>query len=116
MFMADVRKDDMALSLVHRLSHFVMWVALLSFHSALLCIFLLLAWAYSIEARAVVALIHKAALFLRIEETWQMLAFWGVSGSTILFVYVWLWRKIYWSFVTPYLFANVKYLPKREAS
>ena len=105
--MTNIRKDDMAIALVHRLSHHVMWLAFALFHSALLSILLAFAWAYSIQAHAVADQLHKVALFLHIQETWQMLAFWGLSGSTILAIYVLGWRKIYWSFVRPYLFKTI---------
>ena len=104
----NIPQSAMAMAIVHRLSHFVMWVSFLVFHTSLVCIFLLLAWAYKIDLHDVISLLQSLVLLLHIEQTWQLLVFWGLSGSTVIAIYVWLWRKVFWSFATPYLFKTIK--------
>jgi len=103
----DIPQSAIALSLTHRLSHLVMWVAFLAFHASLVCIFLLLVWVYNIDFHDAISPLRTMAQSLHLEATWQMLAFWGLSGSTILAIYIWAWRRIYWSFVSPYLFKTI---------
>jgi len=105
--MASIHPIDYVGNLQQRLFHLVAWIAFVLFNFSLLVLFLFVMWVYSIDSNRLLFLLRKVALSLRLEETWQMLSFFGVSGLTLLVLYLWAWRKIYFSFAVPYLFKTV---------
>lgn len=98
---------DYVANLLHRLFHLVAWIAFALFNFSLLILFLFGMWAYNIDSSRLLSLLRKVALSLHLEETWQMFSFFGVSGLTLLVLYLWVWRKIYFSFAVPFLFKTV---------
>lgn len=103
-----ISQSELTYALLHRTCLLLMWVVFVVANTVIAVLFLLLAWAYNIDSHAVLIQIQTMAQSLHIEETWQMLAFWGLSGTTILAAYAWCWRAIYWPLATKYMFKNIE--------
>ena len=96
--------------LVARLSIVVLWLVFAVFHLALLCLLLLLAWAFHIDSTAVAKPILAAGQFLGLSAMWQILVGLGVSGVALLSAYVWCWKTLYTALVLPYLLKDIEQL------
>ncbi len=111
--MSQLEAQEFTISILHRLSYLVMWLAFVLFHVALLSLFLLGVWLGNIGSADLISLLRKAALFVRIESIWPLLAFFGLSGSVLLWLYVRIWRKLYWAGAIPFLWDTIE---KRKQS
>jgi cytochrome b subunit of formate dehydrogenase len=110
---AHISPND-ALSILHRLIHWVSWLAFVLLQVALVALFLLAAWYFEIDKNTVLSQARSLTTNLGLQEAWQILSFFGVSGGALLAIYVWLWRKAYFAFLIPYLFRNIDARASKE--
>ena len=99
--------EEVTMALAHRLSHFVWWLVFAVFNLSLLVLFLLVAWFYEASPVALLALIESTAQSLHLQSTWPVVAFFGVSGGTLLTGYAWLWQKSYNIVLGSYLWKTI---------
>lgn len=106
--------EEATRSLVHRLSHLVMWMAFVLFHVSLLSAFLFVVWIYNIDTGVPLSLPRTVVRSLPFESIWSIAAFFGVSGATVLAIYVWCWKRLYWALAIPYLHRNIEKQREKE--
>ena len=111
--MAHISPND-ALYVLHRLIHWESWLAFVLLQVALFTLFLLAVWWFEIDKSTVLSQARSVASSLGLQEAWQILSFFGVSDGALLAIYVWLWRKIYFAFLIPYLFKNIDARASKE--
>ena len=73
------------------------------FHLVLVVAFLLSMWLSGTDRPTIQTVLEGLASLSPFEKTWLVLSFFGLSGSVLLAAYFWIWRKIYQTFIAPYL-------------
>ena len=100
--------EEVTMAFSHRLSHFVWWLTFAIFNLSLIVLFLLVAWLFELKPAAVIALLDSTAQSFHLQSTWPVVAFFGVSGGTLLAGYAWLWQKGYKFLILPYLWKTIE--------
>jgi hypothetical protein len=98
---------DTAVKMFHRHMHWVSWLSFVLFNVTLLSLFLAVVWLFGIDSQACLALLQSMIHSFHLESIWQIASFFGVSGVVLLTIYGWLWQKVYWACLIPYLFKNI---------
>jgi cyanate permease len=98
---------ETAANIAHRHRHWVSWLAFVLFNVTLLSLFLAVVWLFDIDSHTFLSRLQSMTQFFHLQDTWQVVAFFGASGGTLLTIYGWLWQKVYWACLTPYLFKYI---------
>jgi len=73
------------------------------FHLGSIVAFLLAMWVFGTDRPTIQKALEALGSIFPFEKTWSVLSFFGLSGLVLLTTYLWIWKKIYQTFVAPYL-------------
>jgi hypothetical protein len=60
-----------------------------------------------IDSMALLSQVQQVALYLHLEPIWTVLSFLGLSGGVLILGLYWIYQKIFWKIVLPYLFSGI---------
>ncbi len=96
------------ISLFHRHTHLVGWLAFAVFNNLLITITLFVFWAFELDRHTAYRGIEALSLRWGLKGLWSALSFLGLSGLVIFSLYALLWRKIWMKLSLNYLSKNIK--------
>lgn len=108
--MVDITKYFM--TIIYALHYILKWTIFCVFHLILLTILALVLWIYQVQPHQVMAKMISLPQVLHLTSVFALVAFFGVSGGTILLLYVKIWNRIYTKLSTPFIFKGANELIK----
>jgi hypothetical protein len=95
---------EYTLTIISNVYVVLMWAIFAIFHLALLVLFLLAAWMFSLSPEALLATAMKVYHATHLESILGFLGLVGVSLATLLYFYIRLWRWGFAKLTKPILF------------
>ncbi len=81
-------------------------------HLILFLILALVLWIYQIQPHQVTAKMISLSQALHLTNVFAVVSFFGLSGGTILLIYIKIWNRIYTKLSTPFIFKGANELIK----
>ena len=100
--------ENQLVSWVHRLTHLVAWLSVATLHTLLLCVALFALYILGISGNDIYSSVVKLGSHMGLEQAWQALSFFGVSGFAVLAAYAIAVKKLILNLSLRYLFKYFK--------
>ena len=92
--MAAYITEDQLTSWVHRLTHLVVWTIVVLLHMSMLCVFVAILYLSDTSGTDIYNCVSTLLDNLGLSKAWPVLAFFGVSGATVVSFYIFAVNKI----------------------
>jgi len=105
-----------SMTIIYAIHYLLKWTIFCVIHLIFLSILGLALWIYQIQPHQVMAKMISFSQALHLTNVFAVVGFFGLSGGTILLIYIKIWNRIYTKFSTPFIFKGAnKYLESVES-
>ena len=92
------------MSIIYAINYLLKWTIFCVMHLILLSTLALALWVCQIQPQQVMAKLISFSQALHLTNVFAVVSFFGLSGGTILLIYIKIWNRIYTRFSTPFIF------------
>ena len=102
------------MTIIYAVHYLLKWTIFCVFHLILFSTLALGLWLYQIQPYQIMVKMISFSQALRLTNVFAVVAFFGISGGSILLVYIKIWNRIYTNLSTPFIFKGANELIKNS--